>query len=485
MWMVFSRNFSPDLEDIILRNLPCFVYCPTFFPQSTMNGSRYLPSSMSVLHLTRSIMLSYSVNCLFCSGSRDQHVTGCVFIVGRTQTVHYCGSVSQCAVVHSGVAQGSVLGPLLYVLYTADIQKLVESLGFGVHLYTDDTQFHGSCSVSEGAGLAGRAMRVVNDIKYWMSSNRLRLNADKTQFIWLSKGHFLGKRDMQAIDTILSSTDVVNNLGVYLDSGLTLERQVSKLCQVCYFHLRRRTLRTVRRSLSKECLRTLVHAFVSSRVDHCNGFLYWSYSYPLDRLQSVLNSAARLILNIAKFSGISAAIRDELHWLPIRKRIEFKIVLLVRHCLIGAAPEYLMELCRPVSSRAGRQSLRSASRGDLIIPRFRLRTFGFRAFAISGPQPWNSLPLDVRQSRDNLMQFKKKLKTFLFQQFWALRLWIQSNEEPYKGSILLLLLPVRDVLMILSYKFLKFSHYSCFRGQGIHRWYFYRATMFGWPRKSR
>ena len=166
----------------------------------------------------------------------------------------------------------SLLGPLLYVLYTADIQKLVEPLGFGVHMYADDTQFHGSCAVSEVAGLAGRAVRVVNEIKNWMSSNRLRLNADKTQFIWLGTGHFLGNRDTQAINTILSSTDIVNNLGVYLDSELTLERQVSKLCQVCYFHLRR--LRTVRRSLSKECLRTLVHAFVTNRVDHCNSLLY-------------------------------------------------------------------------------------------------------------------------------------------------------------------------------------------------------------------
>ena len=139
---------------------------------------------------------------------------------------------------------------------------------------------------------------------------------------------------------------------------------------------------------------------------------------------SGLHSAARLVLNIAKCSGISAAIRDELHWLPIKKCIEFKIVRLVRHCLVGAAPEYLMELCHPVSSAAGRQSFRSASRGDLIIPCFRLRSFGYRAFAVSGPQLWNSLPLDVRQSRDNLILFQKKLKTFLFQQFWAL-LWIQ------------------------------------------------------------
>ena len=137
-----------------------------------------------------------------------------------------------------------------------------------------------------------------------------------------------------------------------------------------YFHLRR--LRTVRRSLTKESLLTLVHAFVTSRVDHCNGLLFGSHSYLLGRLQSVLNSAARLVLNIPKFSNISAAIRDELHWLPIRRRVDFKIALMVRHCLVGAAPEYLMELCHPVGSAVGRQCLRSASRG-----------FGFRHSAIA------------------------------------------------------------------------------------------------------
>ena len=136
----------------------------------------------------------------------------------------------------------------------------------------------------------------------------------------------------------------------------------------------------------------------------------------LDRLQSVLNSAARLILGVPKFGSVSAAIRNELHWLPIGKRIWFKIALLVRHCIVGAAPEYLTELCRPVSSSSGRQSLRSASRGDLIVPRFRLRRSGYRAFVVSGPHVWNSLTTEIRQSCNNLLQFKSKLKTFLFQQ---------------------------------------------------------------------
>ena len=133
-----------------------------------------------------------------------------------------------------------------------------------------------------------------------------------------------------------------------------MERQVNKLCQVYYFHLRR--LRIVRRSFTKESLLTLVRAFITSRVDHCNGVIYGSNGYLLDRLQSVLNSAARLILGVSKFDSVSVAIRDELHWLTIRKRIQFKIALLVRHCIIGAAPEYLIELCRPVSSSSGRQS---------------------------------------------------------------------------------------------------------------------------------
>ena len=210
-------------------------------------------------------------------------------------------------------------------------------------------------------------------------------------------------------------------LGSLFWSWITHGAPGEQALPILLLHLRR--LRTVRRSLTKESQFTLVHTIITSRVDHRNGVLYVSNGYLLDRLQSVLNSAVRLSLGVPKYDSVSAAIRNELHWLPIGKRIRFKVALLMQHCIVSAAPEHLTELCRSVSSSSGRQSLRSASRGDLIVPRFRLRRSGHRTFAVSGPPVWNSLPTEIRQSCNNLLQFKSKLKTFLFQQSWTL-LWI-------------------------------------------------------------
>ena len=106
-----------------------------------------------------------------------------------------------------------------------------------------------------------------------------------------------------------------------------------------------------------EIIIILVHSFICNRIDYCNSVLYGASLLQLDHLQSILNAAARIILRMPKFSHISASIRCELHWLPVRFRPEFKICLFVRNCLSGAAPAYLQELCVAVSSSAGRRNL--------------------------------------------------------------------------------------------------------------------------------
>ena len=156
-------------------------------------------------------------------------------------------------------------------------------------------------------------------------------------------------------------------------------------------------------------------AFICNRIDYCNSILCGVAAGRLDRLQSVLNATARLVLNIPKFSHISSAIRDELHWLPVQCRSKFKICVLVRNCIIGSSPPYLQELCLPVASVSGRRHLRSADRNDLLVPQFRTVNYGQRGFSTLGPRLWNSLPRDIRLSIDSLELFKNKLKTYFFQ----------------------------------------------------------------------
>ena len=127
---------------------------------------------------------------------------------------------------------------------------------------------------------------------------------------------------------------------------------------------------TIRHSLSPSAIRTLVHAFICSRINFSNSLLYGTSTYLLDRLQSVLNSSARLILKLGKYDPISAAIQRDLHWLPIQARIRFKMNVITRNCLVGQAPEYLAELCRPINEVPARRKPTIGGTSSALGPSF-------------------------------------------------------------------------------------------------------------------
>jgi len=131
-------------------------------------------------------------------------------------------------------------------------------------------------------------------------------------------------------------------------------------------------------------------------VDYSNSILHRASAANVQPLQNVLKPAARIILHKRMFDHITTDIRDRLHWLLFQQRIEYKACVLVYKCLHQAAPTYLTQLCSPVSESANRGHLRSTAHGDLVVPRFRTTRYGQRCFAVSGPIPWDSLPLSVR-----------------------------------------------------------------------------------------
>jgi len=211
---------------------------------------------------------------------------------------------------------------------------------------------------------------------------------------------------------VIRARDHVRLLGVTVAADLSLDKHVSSVCKTCFIWLRQ--LRRVSRSLDTKSLKTLVHAFVTSRVDYCNSVLASLPKTLTDELQQVLNTAARLISGTGKYDrGLSWLLHDELHWLDIPQRVQYKLAVTVHRCLRSQAPTYLADHCIPISEVAGRQHLRSARRQQLNVPRVR-RVIGRRAFASAGPTVWNLLPDNLRDTTVGPDQFQRELKTHLF-----------------------------------------------------------------------
>jgi hypothetical protein len=335
------------------------------------------------------------------------------FLADRTQRVGYHGRLSAIRRLVFGVPQGSVLGPLLFLLYTAAVFDIIAASGLQGHCYADDTQVYLSAPAEDADATVQRFVGCVEKIDLWMSRNRLKLNPDKTQVIWIGTRQQLAGvniRQLTLSHTVINFSPIAADLGVIVDSRLNMATHVSSVCRSCHFQLRQ--LRQVRGSLTTAALQTLVHAFISSRLDYCNSLLSGIADGLLRQLQSVQNAAARLVTATRKFDHIKPVLRG-LHWLPVRQRVTFKIALLVYKCLHGLAPSYLAEFCQPVSGIAGRQRLRSAVSGTLFVPRTRT-VFGARSFAVQGPAVWNGLPADLRSPDLSTAIFTDRLKTHLF-----------------------------------------------------------------------
>jgi len=174
-------------------------------------------------------------------------------------------------------------------------------------------------------------------------------------------------------------------------------------------------LRHIRKYLDQKNTETLVHAFITSRLDYCNGSLVGLPESQIMKLQRIQNACARLVCNSLKFCHITPLLKT-LHWLPVRQRIAFKILLIVYKAMNGQAPSYISELIS-LKSNAHSHNLRSSNDKWLLkMPTSKTKvTLGDRAFSCAAPKMWNKLPLSIRKSQ-SIISLKSELKTHMFVQ---------------------------------------------------------------------
>uniref|UniRef100_A0A670I451 Reverse transcriptase domain-containing protein n=1 Tax=Podarcis muralis TaxID=64176 RepID=A0A670I451_PODMU len=277
-----------------------------------------------------------------------------------------------------GVPQGSVLSPMLFNIYMKPLGEIIRRFGLGVHQYADDTQLYLSFK-SEPVKVLCECLEAVGG---WMAANRLRLNPDKTEVLFLGDRRRASVEDSLVLNGVtVPLKDQVRSLGVILDSQLSMEAQVKSVSRAAVYQLH--LVRRLRPYLPADCLARVVHALVISRLDYCNA-LYVGLPLKVTRkLQLIQNAAARLVTGGGRRDHITPVLKD-LHWLPVCFRAQFKVLVLTFKALNGLSPVYLKERLYPHRSA---RTLRSSAEGLLAVPSLReakLQGTRQRAFSVVG-----------------------------------------------------------------------------------------------------
>ena len=321
------------------------------------------------------------------------------------------------------VPQGSTQGPYLFICYASTINQIVPK-SLTLNGFADNHSIRksfrptaprniSSPSHSEGDDTITIMQNSMLDIKSWMDAVKLKLNETKTELIYFGGKQQLAKTRRNTINIngkTIQCTKKIKYLGGHLDSSLTLKDHIIAKSKAATINIIK--IRNIRKYLNQDICHKLVISLVLSHLDYSNSLLSGLPDSSIMILQKVHNSAARLVLGRnAKYSSMENT--KQLHWLPIKECIDYKVLTLVHKCLHQKAPKYLQDLLN--KKVAKRQGLQSEEQVLLEVPHTKNKTFASHSFSVYAPTKWNKLPNTIRNEH-NFDKFKKMLKTHLFNQ---------------------------------------------------------------------
>ena len=287
-------------------------------------------------------------------------ISGCAltlirsYLAGRSQRVKVSESRSDPVTLHFGVPQGSVLGSILFMLYTCPLSQIFKAHGLMYHLYADDSQLYLSFKPNT---LGAQSMHLetiencIDDGRRWMTLNMLKLNDNKTEFIILGTRHQLAKLSGVTVrigNTTVLPVDYVCNLDFLLDRLLKNNTHVNRLTAELFNHLR--NISRIPPRIPYQSAQIIVQLLILSKLAYYNSLLAGTANIHLVKLQLIHNMVCRVIFNLCKYGHVSDQLRS-LHWLNVHERIVYKIACLVYNCMHGLAPQYFIDLLPPNPSK--------------------------------------------------------------------------------------------------------------------------------------
>ena len=259
------------------------------------------------------------------------------YLQNRSFSVCVGDATSSIHKLHFGIPQGSVVGPLFFVLYTCCLGAIIRKYDIMYHTYVDDVQLYLPFDPKAEKG-AERAVEIlslcISEISQWMTDNKLKLNNEKTEFFVASSNYnvnFFSDISIQIGNSIISQSPTIKNLGVIFDQAMSMTSNVKSIITSINFHLR--NIYRIRRFITSESCQHLTRSLILSRLDYANSLLYGITSKDRKRLQTLQNRAARIVFRLDRRQP-SAPLLRELHWLPLESRIIFKLMLLTFKSII-------------------------------------------------------------------------------------------------------------------------------------------------------